>query len=157
MKCPSAGRHLFLKETFRRRKDELKLKAIVSTMVKVATRRTIVAFLERYREQLEKAEISGMFMIELMSTFYNERQWVLDSGSPTHICNHMQGLKDVKRLTKSEVDIRVGKDTKVAALAVGVYLLKLAKGHVIDLDECYYVLSITKNIISTSKLEFIWF
>ena len=51
------------------------------------------------------------------------------------------------------MDIRVGNDAKVAALAVGVYSLRLANGHVIDLDECYYVPSITKNIISTSKLD----
>ena len=51
------------------------------------------------------------------------------------------------------MDIRVGDGAKVAALAVGVYSLRLANGYVIDLDECYYVSSITKNVISTSKFD----
>ena len=115
-------------------------------------KRNCADYLEHYKKQMV-ASTSGMFMIELMSASIDECVWVLDSGSPTHICNHLQGLKDRRRLAKGEVDIRVGNGAKVSALAVGTYDFRLANGHVIELAKCYYVPSITKNIISTSKLD----
>jgi len=44
--------------------------------------------MEYYQKQMSAAT-SGVFVIELMSTYYDKCQWVLDSGSFTHICNHL--------------------------------------------------------------------
>ena len=56
-------------------------------------------------------------------------------------------------LAKGEVDLRMGNGAKVVAIAVGEVNLKLASGHTLVLDTCYYVPSIIKNIISISFLN----
>ena len=63
------------------------------------------------------------------------------------------GTRNSRSLTKGEVDLQVGNGARVAALAVGTYVTRL----VLELDNCYYVPSITKNIISISCLDKIGF
>ena len=65
----------------------------------------------------------------------------------------MQGLKRSRKLAKGQVDLRVGNGARVAALAVGTYSLPLPSGLVLELNDCYFVPSITKNIISVSVLD----
>jgi len=64
----------------------------------------------------------------------------------------VQGLQRSRRLAKGEVDLRVGNGARVAALAVGIYLLSLPSGLVINLDNCYYVPTVNRNIVSVSRL-----
>ena len=64
----------------------------------------------------------------------------------------MQGLSNSRRLARGEVDLRVGNGAKVAALAVGVYNLILPSGLILVLNNCYFVPSLCKTIISVSKL-----
>ena len=56
-------------------------------------------------------------------------------------------------LAKGEVDLRMGNGAKITTIAVGEVNLKLASGHSLVLDTCYYVPSIIKNIISISCLN----
>ena len=56
-------------------------------------------------------------------------------------------------LMKGEVDLRVGKGAKVAALEQGDYELTLPSGLVILLRNCYYVPAMSRNIISISCLD----
>ena len=75
---------------------------------------------------LLKDSTSGIFVIEInLSTFAS---WVLDIGCGSHICTNVQGLKISRDLAKGEVDLRVGNGAKVAALAVGTYVLTLPSG-----------------------------
>ena len=62
----------------------------------------------------------------------------------------MQGLK-------GEVDLRVGNEARVAALAVEIYYLSLSLGLVLELDNCYYVPAMSRNIISISCLDMVGF
>ena len=55
-------------------------------------------------------------------------------------------------LASWEVDLRVGNGTPVAVLAVGTFVLELPSGHVLKLLNCYYIPSLTRNIISVSLL-----
>ena len=55
------------------------------------------------------------------------------------------------------MDLRVGNGAKVAALAVGTYTLSLPSGLDLCLEDCYFVPSLTKNIISISCLDKIGF
>ena len=107
-----------------------------------------------YLEELKKGSqtsASGIYVIEVnLST---STSWVLDTGCGSHICVNVQELKRSRSLAKGEVDLRVGNGAKVAALAVGTYILNLPTGLVLELDNCYYVPSITKNIISISCLD----
>ena len=76
--------------------------------------------------------------------------WVLDTECASHVCNKLQVLKRHKMLAKGEVDLRMGNGAKVATVAIEEVNLKLASGHSLVLDICYYVPSIIKNIISIS-------
>ena len=98
------------------------------------------------------ASTSGILMIEILSTSKSS-SWVLDTGSPSHICNNMQELRQSRSLARGEVDLRVGNGARVAAIAVGTYYLPLPSGHVLQLNNCYYVPVLTRNIISISRLD----
>ena len=79
--------------------------------------------------------------------------WVLDTGCGSHICINVQGLRGSRTLAKGEIDLRVGNGAKVAALAVGTYHLSLPTGLILELENCYYVPAICRNIISVSCLD----
>ena len=79
--------------------------------------------------------------------------WVLDTGCGSHICTNVHGLKRSRDLAKGEVYLRVGNGAKVVALAVGTYVLTLPSGLIIQLENCYYVPAISRNIISIACLD----
>ena len=64
----------------------------------------------------------------------------------------MQGLSRTRNVARGEVDIRIGNKARVAALAVGTMQLNLPSGFVMELDNCYYVPALSRNIISASCL-----
>ncbi|KAK8983773.1 hypothetical protein V6N11_009559 [Hibiscus sabdariffa] len=81
-----------------------------------------------YLEDVKKAKavgasVSGIYVIDVnMST---SPSWVLDTGCGSHICTSVQGLHMRRTLAKGDVDLRVGNGARVAALAVGTYVLAL--------------------------------
>ena len=95
------------------------------------------------------ASPSGIFVIEISSVSQNN-QWVLDTDCGLHICIDLQGLRNCRRLNKGELDVRVGNGTRVAALFIRTYVLNLPSGILLNLDDCYYVPTLTKNIIAIS-------
>ncbi|KAK8593024.1 hypothetical protein V6N12_045113 [Hibiscus sabdariffa] len=50
-----------------------------------------------------------------------------------------EGLHMRRNLAKGDVDLRVGNGVRVAALAVGTYVLSLPSGLVLNLENCYFV------------------
>ena len=102
-------------------------------------------------ENGSRTSASSIFVIEVNLSL--PTSWVLDTGCGSHICTSVQGLKDSRELTKGEVDLRVGNGAKVAALAVGTYVLTLPSGLHLELSNCYYVPAISRNIISISCLD----
>jgi hypothetical protein len=70
-----------------------------------------------------------------------------------HTCKSLQGLKIIKRFARDDVDLRVGNGAKVVALSIGTYSLSLPSGLVLELNNCYFVPALNKNIISASYLE----
>ena len=74
----------------------------------------------------------------------------MDTGCGSHICVNVQGLKNSGSLAKGEVDLRVGNGARVTALVVGTYYLSLPLRLVLELDNCYYVPAMSRNIISIS-------
>ena len=64
----------------------------------------------------------------------------------------MQGLKRHRCVASGEVDIRVGNKARVAALRVGVMRLQLPSEFVMELNNCYFVPALSRNIISASWL-----
>ena len=49
--------------------------------------------------------------------------------------------------------MRVGNGARVTGLAIGTYILTLPSGLILPLDYCYYVPTLTKNIIFISSLH----
>jgi hypothetical protein len=69
------------------------------------------------------ASTSVIFVIEIsMST---STSWILNAECGSHICTDVQELRMSEELAKGKVDLRVGNGAKVAALAVGIYILIL--------------------------------
>ena len=94
---------------------------------------------------------SGIYVIEINLSTYDS--WVLDTGSGSHICTNVQGLKESRYLARGEVDLRVGNGARVTALAVGTYELTLPSGLILNLENYYYVPTMCRNIISVSCLD----
>ncbi|KAJ9566912.1 hypothetical protein OSB04_002878 [Centaurea solstitialis] len=92
----------------------------------------------------------GIFMIDCLITSYES--WVIDTGSGNHICNHLQGFTRRKTLRKDRSNLRVGEGTPLSAKAVGSYSLSLPSGLVLELDNCYYIPNMIKNVLSFDLL-----
>ena len=95
---------------------------------------------------------SGIYVIEVNTISYGNL-WVLDTDCGSHICTDMQGLRDSRKLTKVESDLRVGNGARVAAVAIGTYVLNLPSGFFLYLENCFCVPALTKNIIYVSYLN----
>ncbi|GJX17412.1 zinc finger, CCHC-type containing protein [Tanacetum coccineum] len=73
-------------------------------------------------------------------------------GCGTHICNTTQGLRGSKKLNPGALSLHVGNGQREAVKAIGNYHLCLPSGLVIVLNNCHYAPSITRGIISVSRL-----
>ena len=94
----------------------------------------------------------GMLIIETNISIIHSTSWILDSAATTHIYMSMQDLKRSRRLKQGEVSLRVGNGAMVAASAIGTFFLKMTSGHVISLNDCLFVPSAVRNIVSISCL-----
>nr|GEU52217.1 hypothetical protein [Tanacetum cinerariifolium] len=92
----------------------------------------------------------GIFVIEL-STVLN-RSWIYDTGCGTHICNTMQGLRASRKLKPGALSLYVSNGQREAVEAFGVFYLCLPSGLEIVLNNCHYAMSITRGVISVSRL-----
>ncbi|VFQ79277.1 unnamed protein product [Cuscuta campestris] len=79
--------------------------------------------------------------------------WVMDTGCGSHICTSMQNLHECRQLTEGEIQLKVGNGALVYALAVGTYSLSLPRGLILRLNNCLFVPSMSRNIISVSCLD----
>jgi hypothetical protein len=95
---------------------------------------------------------SGILVIEinLATSIFD---WVLDIGSCAHICSNVQALKNKMLLVMGEIQLRVGNEASVSAVAVGDLDLHLPSGLVLELSSVYFVPSISRNIISVSCMD----
>ena len=95
---------------------------------------------------------SCIYVTEVNTISYGNL-WVLDTGCGSNICTNIQGLRDNKKLTKGESDLWVGNVVRVAAVAIGTYVLNLPSGFCLYLYNCFCVPALTKNIIYASSLN----
>ncbi|GJR01657.1 retrotransposon protein, putative, ty1-copia subclass [Tanacetum coccineum] len=75
-----------------------------------------------------------------------------DVGYGTHICITTQGLKGSRKLMPGALSLYVGDGHHAAVEAIGSYHLCLPSGLVLVLYNCHYAPSITRGIISASRL-----
>ena len=95
---------------------------------------------------------SSIYVIEV-NTVSRDNLWALDTGYGSHICNDMQGLRSSRKLTKGESDLQINNGARVAVVAIGTYVLNLPSRLCLNLDNCFYVPSLKKNIIFVSCLN----
>ncbi|KAL0292218.1 UNVERIFIED_CONTAM: Retrovirus-related Pol polyprotein from transposon TNT 1-94 [Sesamum angustifolium] len=98
------------------------------------------------------ASIQGMFVVEIIRVA-NSASWVLDIDCSAHICNDLQVMARSRRLSKGEVDLRLGNGKRVAIEVVRLVHLVVSDHVRIDLKECYYVPRMIQNIISIPILD----
>ena len=96
------------------------------------------------------ASTSGIFTIELYT--FPSTSWIYDTGCGTHICNTIQGLRASKKLKPGALNLFVGNGQRAGVEAIGNYHLCLPSGLVVVLNNCHFAPSITRGIISVSRL-----
>ncbi|KAL8091706.1 hypothetical protein AgCh_034100 [Apium graveolens] len=112
-----------------------------------------LAELKKKKGSKTTASDSGMFMIEVNMSLGQISTWVLNTTCDSHICNSLQGLKGSRTLEKDEVILRMGNGSRVAAISVGSFSLHMPTGKTIILNNCYYIPSIMRNIVSIPMLD----
>jgi hypothetical protein len=79
--------------------------------------------------------------------------WWIDSGCTVHVSNTMQGFLTTQTINQNERFIFMGNRVKAPVEAIGTYRLILDTGHYLDLFQTFYVPSVSRNLISLSKLD----
>ncbi|GJT12091.1 retrotransposon protein, putative, ty1-copia subclass [Tanacetum coccineum] len=102
------------------------------------------------KKQVGSACSSGIFIIELFS--FPNKSWVYDIGCGTHICNTKQGLRIERKMKQGALYLYVGNGVRTQVEAIGSYDLVLPNGLVICLDNCHYAPTITRGVVSVSRL-----
>ncbi|GJV75028.1 retrotransposon protein, putative, ty1-copia subclass [Tanacetum coccineum] len=96
------------------------------------------------------AGTSGIFTIELYS--FPSTYWVYDTGYGTHIYRTTQGLRGSRKLKPGALSLYVGNGHRATVEAIGDFHLCLPSRLVLILHNCHYAPSITRGIISVSRL-----
>ncbi|GKA28522.1 retrotransposon protein, putative, ty1-copia subclass [Tanacetum coccineum] len=103
------------------------------------------------RKQVSSVSSSGIFTIELFS-FPNNNSWVYDTGCGTNICITKQGFRIERKLKQGALYLYVGNGVRAQVEAIGSFDLVLPNGLVICLDNCHYAPTITRGVVSVSRL-----
>ncbi|GJX06210.1 retrotransposon protein, putative, ty1-copia subclass [Tanacetum coccineum] len=110
-----------------------------------------LAELLKKKKQVGSASSSGIFTIELFS-FPNNNSWVYDIGCGTHICITKHGFRIERKLKQGALYLYVGNGVRAQVEAIGSFDLVLPNGLVICLDNCHYAPTITRGVVSVSRL-----
>nr|GEZ19849.1 hypothetical protein [Tanacetum cinerariifolium] len=110
----------------------------------------LAELLKKRKNAASGAGGSGIFVIEL-NTILN-RSWIYDTGCGTHICNTTQGLRASRKLKPGALSLYVGNGQREAVEANGAFYLCLPSVLEIVLNICHYAPSITRGVISVSRL-----
>jgi hypothetical protein len=108
---------------------------------------------EQKKEKGSETSASGINVIEIIIAISSNDSWVFDTGSMIHTCKSLQGLSLTRRFAKGELDVHVGNGAKVAAIAVDTFHLPIPSGLVLELNNCYCIRALCKNIISSCLEE----
>jgi hypothetical protein len=109
--------------------------------------------LEQKKKKGSETSASGINVIEINIAVSSSGSWVFDTESMIHTCKSLQGLSLTRRIANGKLDVHVGNGAKVVAIAVVTFHLPLPSGLVLELNSCYCIPTLCKNIISSSYLE----
>jgi hypothetical protein len=108
---------------------------------------------EQKKKKGSETSASGINVIEINIVVSSSDSWVFDTRSMIHTCKSLQGLSPTRRFVKGELDVCVGNRAKVASIAVDTFHLLLPSSLVLELNNCYCIPALCKNVISSSCLE----
>src|SRR4051812_12564628 len=97
-------------------------------------------------------DICDIHVIDVFLISARGNVWIFDTGSVAHICNSQEGMQNKRLLWKNEVTMRVGNGSKVYVMSIGTLRLSLPSGLILVLNNFYYVLALSMNIVSGSCL-----
>ncbi|GJX98389.1 hypothetical protein Tco_0355408 [Tanacetum coccineum] len=109
-----------------------------------------LAELIKKKKQVGTASSSDVFIIELFS--FPTKSWVYDTSCGTIICNTKQGFRIEKKLKRGSLYLYVGNGVRAQVEAIRSFDLVLPNGLVICLDNCHYAPTITRGVVSVSRL-----
>ncbi|KAK3002114.1 hypothetical protein RJ639_021723 [Escallonia herrerae] len=108
----------------------------------------------KFREWLEnKGNLSICVCYESYTIDAPLNTWWVDTGATVHITNSLQGFLSMKKLNKGDRNVLVGNGEKAQVEVVGTLRLVLESGFNLDLVDTVYVPSMTRNLISVSRLD----
>ncbi|CAL2278472.1 unnamed protein product [Prunus armeniaca] len=81
-----------------------------------------------------------------------DKQKGKDSGATIHVTNFLQGFKTKRVPNKDDLKVFVGNGERVRVDFVGLASLELESGLILELVDVVYVPSMTRNLLSVSKL-----
>nr|GFC01260.1 hypothetical protein [Tanacetum cinerariifolium] len=110
----------------------------------------LAELIKKKKNTASRAGGSGIFVVEL-NTILN-RTWIYDTGRGTHICNTTQDLRASRKLKPGALSLYVGNGQREAVEAIGAFYLCLPSGLEIVLNNFHYAPSITRGVISVSRL-----
>nr|GEV37762.1 hypothetical protein [Tanacetum cinerariifolium] len=110
----------------------------------------LAELLKMKKNVASRAGCSGIFVIEL-NTILN-RSCIYDTGCGTHICNITHGLRASRKLKPGALSLYVGNGQREAVEAIDLFYLCLPSGLEIVLNSFHYAPSITRGVISVSRL-----
>ena len=117
-------------------------------------KRNCPEYLKIVKEKKQNSSVAPTGIFTIQNSFaINKISWVLDTGSGTHICNTLQGLRNKRHVAKGEVEFQVADGSLADATAVGDFHLVLPNGFVLILNNCYYAKDFICGIISVSRLS----
>ncbi|GJV45777.1 zinc finger, CCHC-type containing protein [Tanacetum coccineum] len=104
-----------------------------------------LAELMKKKKLSQRANTSGIFTIELYS--FPSTSWVYDTS-----CITTQGLRGSRKLKPGALSLYVGDGHRAGVKAIREFHLCLPSGLVLILYNCHYAPSITRGIVSVSRL-----
>ena len=105
-------------------------------------------YLEEKKKNGDATSTQGINVIEINLATHPNDASVFDTGAMIHTCKSLQGLKIIRRFARDDMDLHVENGAKVAGLAIDTYSLSLPSGLVLECNNCYFVPTLNKNIIS---------
>ena len=110
------------------------------------------------KEWFEKKGMYSSFVC-FESNFINvpSNTWWLDSGANVHVSNSLQGFSSTRTIRSNERNLLMGNKSEASIEAIGCFSLELSSGFKLLLEDTIYVPSMSRNLISLSKLDSIGF
>ncbi|GJS58799.1 retrotransposon protein, putative, ty1-copia subclass [Tanacetum coccineum] len=109
-----------------------------------------LAELIKKKIQVGTASSSSIFTIELFP--FPNRSWVYGTGCGTYVCNTKHGLRGERKLKQGPLYLYMGNGVRAQVEAIKSYDLILSNGLVICLENCHYAPTITRYVVSVSRL-----